>query len=362
MAEQAARHIERPHFVLLDLARFLAAACVVLFHYEHFFWQSPDPNRLPDPAVLPFAAVLTPIYLHGGLAVQGFWALSGFVLAHAYLADPKARARFWPARIARLWPLHLITMVAAGALQAAYAARQGHDFVDPQFGWISLPRQILLMQIWWQPEYYDYNTPTWSLSVEVACYLAFWLALPALRKAPLLAPALLAGGMFLFVRADVVVSLLPIGGMVFFAGVALYGAALRAQARPRAMLAVLLAGTALAVLAIRLGLVRTVGSNGGVALAFAWLVAAELALVTPPPWLRRWFRTLGDATYGIYLWHIPIQLVLVLALGDSAAAHVLYRQPAFFAGYLVLVLGAGLASHRWIERPAQRAVLRAFAR
>src|SRR5262245_19632502 len=47
-----------------------------------------------------------PLY-HG---VSFFFVLSGFILTYAYPSLPDARAvrRFWVARFARLWPLHIV--------------------------------------------------------------------------------------------------------------------------------------------------------------------------------------------------------------------------------------------------------------
>ena len=73
-------------------------------------------------------------------------------------------------------------------------------------------------------------------------------------------------------------------------------------------------------------------------------------------------KRLGDASYGTYLWHFPIQLVIVMALDALPGGRALSQHWAVLALYLTLSLGAGFASHRWIERPSQRAILRATTR
>jgi peptidoglycan/LPS O-acetylase OafA/YrhL len=73
---------------------------------------------------------------------------------------------------------------------------------------------------------------------------------------------------------------------------------------------------------------------------------------------KRW----GDASYGTYLWHFPIQLALVMALDTLPGGRALAQHWGVLALYLALALGAGFASHRWFEKPAQKAVLAAAAR
>jgi peptidoglycan/LPS O-acetylase OafA/YrhL len=75
-------------------------------------------------AVVPFYHALAWLYDYGHTAVQYFWAVSGFRL-RVYLADTQGRGRFWLARVARLWPLHLLTLMLVAVLQAAYAGLNG---------------------------------------------------------------------------------------------------------------------------------------------------------------------------------------------------------------------------------------------
>ena len=96
----------------------LLAACAVLFlHYQHFFVPPVDYQfHVNRAAVSPLYHQLAWLFDNGHVAVQYFWAVSGFVFAHVYLADSGARGRFWLARVARLWPLHLLTLVLVAVL------------------------------------------------------------------------------------------------------------------------------------------------------------------------------------------------------------------------------------------------------
>ena len=95
---------------------------VLFWHYQHFFVPPVERHFNVNRAIQPWYETLGWLYNHGHTAVQYFWAVSGFVFAHVYLADANYKARFWPARIARLWPLHLLTLCLMAILQGIYLA------------------------------------------------------------------------------------------------------------------------------------------------------------------------------------------------------------------------------------------------
>jgi peptidoglycan/LPS O-acetylase OafA/YrhL len=114
-------------FYLLDGARALAALAVLFFHYHHFFVP---PGVKPEPALHggsePLRALFAPLYEHGHLSVSFFWVLSGFVFAATYNREAASSRDFFVNRLARLYPLHLLTLCIIAGLQALASARYGH--------------------------------------------------------------------------------------------------------------------------------------------------------------------------------------------------------------------------------------------
>lgn len=117
--------------------------------------------------------------LAGGLALFGygftgvsfFFILSGFVLTWSYREGSSPRTFYWH-RIARIWPLHLLTSalaVFAPPLTPATA-----------FNWTSVPFVASLTQAWIpaSPFLGSYNGVSWSLSCEAFFYLVFPVLLP----------------------------------------------------------------------------------------------------------------------------------------------------------------------------------------
>jgi len=348
--------LDKRHFNALDVSRLLAACAVLFWHYQHFFVPPVDYQfHVKRSAVSPLYHELWWLFDYGHVAVQYFWAVSGFVFAHVYLADEGARGRFWLARVARLWPLHLLTLGLVAVLQAAYNGVNGTEFIYHHQDIKHFLLSLGLAHYWgWQADQ-SFNGPSWSLSTEILAYTSFWLLLPGLRRSPTvlaLTAAVMALALF-FLKAPDGPVLTCIG--YFFGGAAVYGAALRWGLRTAVLTAL---GAVLAMAALWLGLAKHWSDAATLAGTFAALLAV-LAIDTADRGDRlAAARHFGDASYGVYLWHFPLQLMLVLLIDETLGSRGIARQPAFLLFFVGLSVLMGFASHRWFERPAQRLVLR----
>ncbi|HET6908352.1 MAG TPA: acyltransferase [Mycobacteriales bacterium] len=138
-----------PRLDALTGLRFWFAFLVVVHHsLQHWF----------GPAVYPIADF-------GYIGVDFFFVLSGFVLTWSWRPDLPT-GRFWLNRVARIWPLHLATLVLA----VTFVADEVHH---P--GAAGTVANLFLVQAWvpGQQNYFGYNAVAWSLSCEVFFYLAF---------------------------------------------------------------------------------------------------------------------------------------------------------------------------------------------
>lgn len=154
--------------------RIVAAVWVVLFHFR---------PMLGD-AAPGFKEALAPVLNCGAQGVDLFFLLSGFVLAWNYLDrmgrswSVRATLHFLWLRLARVWPVYLVTLHLA-ALWVIFTLHVGH-VPSPdasQLTAISYVRQILLVQLWFQP-FFDgssWDGPAWSISAEWLAYLLFGL-------------------------------------------------------------------------------------------------------------------------------------------------------------------------------------------
>ena len=129
----------------LTSLRFFAAAMIVVHH-----------------GTVDFALPPVPLTLDQG--VSFFFVLSGFILTYRYpeLAGWQAIRRFLILRVARIWPAHAITTIAA-----IFVFGLAVDY--------RLIAHLLMIHAWipsW-PWYFGYNGVSWSISTEFFFYLYF---------------------------------------------------------------------------------------------------------------------------------------------------------------------------------------------
>ncbi len=146
----------------LDSIRFVAATCVAVFHFNIDL-------KLKLEEKLHFIN-------HFGLFVDFFFILSGFVIALNYdcrLMRAGDYLAFLRRRLARVYPLHLLTLLAFASL--GFAATKLHvplnhaDF----FGADAFPANLLLVQAWGVERHGSFNNASWSVSAEFFVYLLF---------------------------------------------------------------------------------------------------------------------------------------------------------------------------------------------
>lgn len=347
-------------FAYVDLIRGLSALVVLICHYRWFFAREPREWRTDVP--LPLYDWLWPIYDHGGIAVQMFWLLSGFVFAVAYGGTGKAmnQREFWIRRIARLYPLHLATLFLVAGLQVASVQIDGRWIVEGNNDLTHFVAQLFFASNWFTSEG-SFNGPISTVSVEVLIYPLFILYLKKVGLNLPWAVAFGAIGAFTELVTDNPIALCM---ALFFGGVVVAIVAPVLQVWLKRKL-ILLAGLLLAT-AIATGFgADAAGFTGYVPMLTIYLGTPAVLLLfialdyncTPLSPRLHW---IGAITYSVYLLHIPLLIALRLAFGDKLVPILL--NPLSLLAFAALVLAASVATYRWFELPSQRYIRRRWAR
>jgi peptidoglycan/LPS O-acetylase OafA/YrhL len=336
----------------LTAIRFFAAAWVVVFHTMGYL--HPDFRGLG------------PLVTHGETAVDLFFVLSGFILAHVYYdgfarLTLRAWGTFLARRLARIYPAHLV-MLAAWIAYVAAGRLGGAAVATPErYQPSAILTNLLLVQAWGFDRSLTWNYPSWSISAEWFAYLLFpplCLLLHRLGRARpwlglLLAQALLVGldqGFDALYRTYDC-SLLRIAPE-FLAGMFLWRLKDRVPLpRPDLLLALALAGFLILaaspverlplVLAAQAVILLTYRAAGPLGRLLAW----------------RPLVYLGEVSYSLYMVH-----ALVLSLAYRLLVKVAPLEALQAAAPLVLLavlaaaqLAASLLFHL-VEEPVRRAV------
>jgi len=338
------------HFTLIDGLRGVAALAVVIFHYHHFYLADfADRPNMPSFYAQPLGNWLWPVYIYGHHAVELFWVISGFVFAHVYLNRATTLRDFSVARFARLYPLHLVTLLFVAALQIISLNWAGHWQVYGNNDLRHFILQLGFASNWsWYNQGLSFNGPIWSVSLEILAYALFFLALPLLKRFGLGWAVILcasAAGLSLtelpFLRPMVFAC-----ASYFFLGTALY--CLMRRAGPKAWGVVLAAACATGAAALW-------GTEALLIAAVSSCLILTFALCEGRINLGPWVQRLGDMSYSIYLVHVPLQMA-VLLIADTAfgGSRAFADHPLTLPVYLVAVVVVADMAYRRFEKPVGR--------
>ena len=326
---------ERRAYQTLDGLRGVGAFVVVMRHVPYLF----GPVKVPE----------------SFLAVDLFYLVSGFVVAHAYGERLKAGGffkDFVKTRLIRLYPLYLFGL-AVGILPATY------DVITDPHGWWNLHKLIeaILLGLVMMPMVPGLQAtgtaldgPIWTLVPELIANFTYAAIVRYLKPLVLAAILIVCGagvayGEFRFGTLDIGYNptdqwaALARVGYSFFAGVVVFNVV-----GDRRIDSELLSWLCMAVLTFILVFNPSEALTpwfeiGAVMVAFPLIIAAA-AQIEPGPVTGRAFAVIGLVSYGVYLLHQPMgniarilfQRLHVTVPGD-------WRGLLFGAVFMLLVFG-----------------------
>lgn len=317
---------------------------------------------------------LRPVLDSAWFAVDMFFVMSGFVMAHVYGPAFKERVssgglwRFFIARVARLYPVHLFALVitAIGVLPFVYNKPE-FTGVGGRFSWTAALASLLMLHGPWI-DHRSWNYPAWSISAEWHAYLIF----------PLLAPLLVRlnaiGLRWLVVLGVTIPFFLYLSGVgdgshptngplvlvrvlpLFIGGAATHSLCAAPSVQSNALASLAVVGAPMLLL-------------GPGTSAFAVLLTPLLLLATVKHTVMRRCLShpalvwLGSISYSLYMTHALVEMFgVALALRwFSRFARVDIASNALASGTLLLsatlaALGVGALTWRWVEAPGRRFV------
>lgn len=367
-----APELSRENLKSLTSLRFAAAASIVWLHATLYFdWAQAGPN-------LPFA--------HG---VSFFFVLSGFILTHVHGSGKLSYRDFMLGRIARLWPLHIVCLIAVyWFVRADSQVFDGTGLANRD---VSFVINALLLQSWvpTNASVFSWNSVAWSISTEMFFYAMFpllivllsrtkWLfvaicvlpiaALWALASAFQVPPT---GDVFTVTVYALFYTFPPSRLLEFGLGIV----TCRIWQRGRAMhsagfgLSTAIEVTALLLLCIWLAYIFPVlvgpsqwsvvfsqwFAGCGSCFAFAIFIAMMASGRGAFGKILGWgpFVLLGDASFALYMVHMIVMKVITLdGLNYLTAPAVVFP----------ICLVAAFAGHFLIEKPGRKLIVQGFSR
>jgi peptidoglycan/LPS O-acetylase OafA/YrhL len=335
----------KERFETLDLLRGLAALAILTRHF-------------------PWPANVVLLFPRSYLAVDLFFALSGFVIAHAYqdrLERGTSTGRFIALRLIRLYPLYAFATLLAAAFEVARAIGDSQP--------VGLTNLIasLLTALAFMPtprswsidsaSFFPLDYPAWSLFWELGINVAYGLLAPRLGAKTI-------GALILFGLIVVGLAIARFGSLdfgsdwadgpwaggralfAFFAGVLVFRLHRRlpAPGTPGWILGAIL------LLAFVPGLQSPAYDVTCMVVVFPALVWLGASSHNPAP-VAAFGRTVGYLSYPIYVLQVPLVTVM-----SAVERYLLGRESTVplivgFASYAAIVIVSGWMAARWLDDP-----------
>lgn len=358
MQPAAPRHV----YLNLDAIRGVAAISVMLYHFSPF---------------LAAGKVLPSSYL----AVDLFFLLSGFVIAHAYdrkIANGMGVGTFVAIRLIRLYPLYL-----AGTLLGFFYLVVKNRLIPAEYMPISEIGTMLTTGMFFIPLVSDayhtifpLNPASWSLFFELIVNIAyvavFFLltkrvlsTLIAVSLVLLVVVSIIAGTLDFGMTGSTIISGLPRVCFSFFLGVLLC----RSLTRYQSGLGFLRRGwwieAAIALTLVVFAIAPAGGARVAYDLACVVLVFPALVVVgtiaPTAPRLSGLYGWLGRISYPIYIIHTPL-LMIIAGAGKAAAIDPFAHHPWFGIVMAVSVIVIADIATRLYDEPLRRFLQRLMLR
>jgi peptidoglycan/LPS O-acetylase OafA/YrhL len=312
---------------------------------------------------------------HAYLAVDVFFVISGFVMAHVYggrIGEGLSFRRFAQLRLARLYPLYAVATVAGFAFVLLKIA-QGFAVFRPEMV-SALGLNLLLlpapMAQAFRPDggVFPFATPAWSIFWEIVMCGLFFVWAKRVGKGAWLVAAIAAvalgavAGRYGALDGGWTWTGFWIGGLralfAFSAGVAVQKAASRSLAANKPAPKALALAAKIASLAGLAYVLASARTDGLVELVCVLLVAplcVGVAALSRSGWIEnRIGDLLGAASYSIYMLHpifVDVGMAVLNRLHLGQTAHRL-----FGVGWMAALIVASYVCFRVFETPARKLV------
>ena len=344
------------HLVGIDYLRWLCAFSILIWHYQSFYYFN---NSLLvtqfKTEAQPFFTLLRPFYLSGFNAVPIFWIISGVVIARAYTGKKSVR-EFLLNRFSRLYPLHLLTLIAILFLQLISKLQFGYYLV-----YLKNDLKTFILNLFFISDGKSFNAPAWSVSVEIFSYIIFAFLIMKISHFKFAAVIAVIVGCFIlhelnFINLpNILFQKIWLCGVYFFLGVLLESIYLKLNRY------FWLCGIPpLLIIALELRHKNYLYLDLVIVLIF--LISHRFNFWQSKILLKLG-KFLGDTTYSSYMIH---SLVIIMCLNVfhffRIQQFLTVNSEIFFLSYLLVVYALSILTFYKFERPVQRKIRARYSR
>ena len=324
----------------VELLRFFSAISIMIYHYGTSFFYLNLNGSFPYPSLLKL------IYTYGEYAVSIFFAISGLVFSSLYLQQNKDDSfkKFFIKRFARLYPLHILTLFLIIIIQIIFLKTSGSFQLYTFNDFYHFLLHVSFLYGWGLEEGRAFNSPIWTVSLEIAIYFIFFFSIKIMKKYKILSVLFIYIILLFIDKTEVFQSAGPsqfIGfARLFFSGVFIFLITKKFE-NFKYLIFISFIGISLSFIGnFKLYLFCP-------SLLLFFILVDNFRILDKS---RTYFQLLGSLTYSIYLFHTVTILISFFIL-DSFNKIYLFYSNYFFIIYLFFTILISFYSFKYFEKP-----------
>ena len=337
----------------IEFLRLLTSLSVLLYHYRLFFapYNSYSLFNFSEKKFdLPFYTFLEVFYTKGIYGVHVFYTISGFVFALVYLSSKEkiSLKEFFVNRFGRLYPLHFATLIIVTFLLFANWFLNNSFVINP-FHFNDIYHfflQIFFISSWGFENGHSFNTPIWSVSVEVAIYGIFFLTLNYLKKYKIWLALFLCLVLLIINKIGLNNSLFLECARLFFSGVLIYYIFAKSKFKQ-----VLLFLSLLLIVLSFVGNFKTYIFCPSLVL-FTVMLEEKIKNIK----IKNFFSVSGNLTYALYLLHFPVILLAIITQKKLNFSGTIFEKHYFFFSFLIVLIILSYNCFKFYEKPMNKKI------
>jgi peptidoglycan/LPS O-acetylase OafA/YrhL len=328
----------------IEFIRFIAALTVVIHHYHYVF------NKFNELTIqsLPFFSFLNIFYKYGPYAVHVFFVISGFIFSYVYLNQKKIKTKeFFINRFARLYPLHFITLLFVLYLSIIDTKFSNYFLNAPNPIYTDLYHfvlQLFFISHWGLQEGASFNTPSWSISVEIMMYIIFFLSLKYLKKYILSVSIIIILLSFVFYKFTNLFTFNEYA-LLFFLGVFIYQIIKFKKSKMIIFLSIFF-------------LIFSFVGNFKILLFCPSLLvfSVQIDFLIKNKKITELFNFFGNLSYSMYMLHFPLMILFLLFENLKIINENFYLNSSFLIFFILLLTLLSFISFKFFEYPINKKI------
>lgn len=342
-------------FYGIELLRFLASLAIVIFHWGlSFGFLNLDANYT-------YHSILKIIYAHGDVAVSIFFVISGIVFSNIYLEEKENSSfvGFFIKRFARLYPLHILTLLLIIVIQFLFSNIFGNNQLYTFNDLYHLFLNIFLLLGIGLEEGRSFNSPVWTVAMEIYVYFVFFFCIAYIKKYRILFVLLIYSLIIVadktnvieldFIRRYLNLAWFLDYARLFFSGVFIF--LIEKKFKDSKFLYIGTIFLFVITSSIKFYFFIFIPS-----LVMLFVLIDKIIISKE---IKKIFEILGSLTYSMYLLHTVTFLYLLFILKVFDKVSFFYSNTAFIS-YVAATIALSLLSFRYFEKPLNIKIRKKF--